>query len=317
MLPWAARPAEPSVVRHVYDQARPTSHEFTDEFGENPLVTDYDGERGWRAREDARAGARLEFGDELGPAPDESDQSRQRHELSERDELDLIIPPDNPTFSQEKRAVIQLGRSRSISIYGAQEQWGVDGPGHGRQSSQKVPITAEHCGDSRLGLHDQIGVLGTRPLCQGEVNLDRLRGVVGLELQRLLDRWLHDGHPGLVRGQGSAQAPDPKAQRTAEHRPGERNPAEGRTPREDETARERGVHRDDHERDPVDASELGDLDDGQAQVLRVAENAPGEATEEMTANPLPAHPQERRRAESPGDRASRQPRHGGGEDPDI
>ena len=28
------------------------------------------------AREDARAGARLELGDELGPAPNESDQSR-------------------------------------------------------------------------------------------------------------------------------------------------------------------------------------------------------------------------------------------------
>src|SRR5438093_51060 len=50
MLPRAARTAEPSVVRHVYDQARPTSHEFTDELGEYPLLTDCHGERCWRDR---------------------------------------------------------------------------------------------------------------------------------------------------------------------------------------------------------------------------------------------------------------------------
>src|SRR5262245_28458453 len=76
MLPWAARTTKPGVVRDVHDQARSTFHEFADELGKDSLVTDHDPERGWRAREDARAGARLELGDELGPAPDESDQSR-------------------------------------------------------------------------------------------------------------------------------------------------------------------------------------------------------------------------------------------------
>src|SRR5207245_1562499 len=72
----AASPAKPSVVGHVHDQAPATFHELADELREDTLVTDDDSERGWRAREDARAGARLELGDELGPAPDESDQSR-------------------------------------------------------------------------------------------------------------------------------------------------------------------------------------------------------------------------------------------------
>ena len=230
MLPRAARATEPGVVRHVHDQARATFHEFTDELGENPFVTDYDSERGWRAREDARAGTGLELGDELRPAPDESDDSRKRHELSERDEMDLIISPDNPTFSQEKRGVMELWRSRSISIDRAHEQRRADGAGQGPQSPQHLCIAAEHRGEGRLGPHDQIGVLGARALRQRDVDPDGLRGVARLELQRLFDRRLHDGHRGLARGQGGAQAPDSEHQRAPEHDPGERNPAECRAP---------------------------------------------------------------------------------------
>ena len=76
MLPRAARTTKPCVVRHVHDQTCATFHELADKLREDSLVTDHHSEWGWRAREDARAGARLELGDELGPAPDESDQSR-------------------------------------------------------------------------------------------------------------------------------------------------------------------------------------------------------------------------------------------------
>src|SRR5262249_59452444 len=60
MLPRPGRTTKPCVVRHVHDQARAILHEFTDELGEDPFVADHHGKRGWRAREDTRAGARLE-----------------------------------------------------------------------------------------------------------------------------------------------------------------------------------------------------------------------------------------------------------------
>src|SRR5438034_4393724 len=116
MLPRPGRTTKPCVVRHVHDQTRATTHEFTDELRENPFVADHHSERGWRTREDARAGARLELGDELGPAPHESNQSRQRHELPERNEANLIIPADDPAFREEKRAVTKLRRSLSLNV---------------------------------------------------------------------------------------------------------------------------------------------------------------------------------------------------------
>ena len=56
------------------------------------FVTDHDAERGWRTRKHDGAGTGLQIGDELRPAPHESDHTRQRHIFSERNEVDLIIP---------------------------------------------------------------------------------------------------------------------------------------------------------------------------------------------------------------------------------
>src|SRR5204862_6323987 len=116
MRPRPAGATQPSVVRHVHDQPRATLHEVTDEPREDALVTDHDAERGWRAREDAGIGARLEIGNELGPAPDESDHSRQRHEFSEWNEVDLIIPARDPPFGHQKRAVTEPRHRGSISV---------------------------------------------------------------------------------------------------------------------------------------------------------------------------------------------------------
>src|SRR5207247_2002924 len=100
VLPRAGRAAEPSVVRHVHDQPRSTSHELADELGKDSLVTDYDTERGRRTLEYHRVRARLELGDELGPASNEPEQTRERDELSEWDEVNLIISLDDAVFSQ-------------------------------------------------------------------------------------------------------------------------------------------------------------------------------------------------------------------------
>src|SRR5439155_1334531 len=92
---------------------------------------------GWRTREDARAGARLELGDELGPAPHESNQSRQRHELPERNEANLIIPADDPAFREEKRAVTKLRRSLSLNVDRADQNGRVD-----RRERTRQPASA-------------------------------------------------------------------------------------------------------------------------------------------------------------------------------
>src|SRR5437773_7976951 len=91
VLPRPVRPPEPRVVRHVHDQLRSAPHEFAHELREDPFVTDYDTEWRRRTREYHRAVTGLEFGDELAPAPHEADDGGQRHELSERNEMDLII----------------------------------------------------------------------------------------------------------------------------------------------------------------------------------------------------------------------------------
>src|SRR3989442_4683349 len=85
-------------VTGVQTCALPISHKFANELGEDPLVTDYDTERGGRTLEYHRVRAGIELGDELGPAPDEPEQARERDELAKRDEVDLVVPVDNPTF---------------------------------------------------------------------------------------------------------------------------------------------------------------------------------------------------------------------------
>ena len=115
-----------------------------------------------------------------------------------------------------------------------------------------------------------------------------------IELQGLLDRRLHDGHGDLARERRRSQprGAEPECRRqegTAAQRPGER-PA----PRQHETTRGRCVHRHQNEGHGVDSAQLGDLDDRQPQILRVAEGAPREPAQEVGPRPLPRHPQKGR-----------------------
>src|SRR5262249_8041930 len=97
--------AEPGVIRHVHHRTRSTPNEPTEQFGEDALVTDHDAERGGRTRKNDGASTGLELGDELGPALHKPDDSRQRHELSERNQGDLIIPADDALSGEQERGV--------------------------------------------------------------------------------------------------------------------------------------------------------------------------------------------------------------------
>src|SRR5215510_50686 len=105
MLKGTLRVAEPSVIRHVHHETRTTPHELPKQLGKDALVADHDAERGWRTLKHRSASTGLELGDELGPTFHEPNDSRQRHELSERNEVDLIIPADDALFGEQERGV--------------------------------------------------------------------------------------------------------------------------------------------------------------------------------------------------------------------
>src|SRR5207249_8559900 len=116
VLQRAARPPEPRVVGDVHDQARPILRKVAYQLGKDAFVADHDAERGWRTREHDGPGTGLQLGNELGPAPDEPDHSRQRHVLAERYEMHLIIAPFDATFGQEIRGVTEHEWTRSFHV---------------------------------------------------------------------------------------------------------------------------------------------------------------------------------------------------------
>ena len=103
----------------------------------------------------------------------------------------------------------------------------------------------------------------------------------------------------LGRPRGLAQPQVPEGQHGGQQRGGQAQPGQRPPPAQHQRAGQRRVDGDQHERDRVDAAQLGDLDHRQPQVLRVAERAPRKSPEEMTAQPLAADPQARRRGQRP------------------
>src|SRR5262245_37207874 len=108
VLERSARASEPAVVRHVHHHARAIVHELAKEVRKDTFVTDYDAERGWRTRKHDGTRAGLQISDEFRPAPHKSDHTRQRHEFSERNEVNLIISAGDSPAANEKRRVAEL-----------------------------------------------------------------------------------------------------------------------------------------------------------------------------------------------------------------
>ena len=122
MLLGAAGAAKPRVVRHVHHQPRAIPHKLSDKVGEDALVTDHHAVRGWRALEHDGSGTGLQLGNELRPAPDETDESRERNELTEWNEMDFIISSDDALIGQHERGVTEP-RGIALGIDRAHEQW--------------------------------------------------------------------------------------------------------------------------------------------------------------------------------------------------
>ena len=113
--------------------------------------------------------------------------------------------------------------------------------------------------------------------------------MLGIPLERLLDGRLHEGDVDLGRPRGLAQPQVPEGQHGGQQRGGQTQPGQRPPPAQHQRTGQRRVDGDQHERDRVDAAQLGDLDHRQPQVLRVAERAPRKSPEEVTTQPTHRH----------------------------
>ena len=249
----------------------------------------------------------LQLGDELGPAAHEPEHSRQRHELSERNEMDFIIPIHDPLIGDEERGVAEA----AVHGVDAAEEHRHPQLGRGRpEALDQRGVPRQNRRRRRLGPDDQHGMLLSDTPQQREVDAERLARVACLPLERLLDRGLDDRDASHARGRCLAEPDRPEGERGRDEDGRRPHAAERVAPAQHDAAGEGGVHREQHERHAVDAGQLRDLDHAQAQVLRVAERAPGEAAEEVAAQPLRGHPEKRRQGQRQRGRPARgQPRH--------
>ena len=167
----AAGAAEPTVVRHVHHHARTVVHELTKEIGEDAFVTDDDAERGWRTREHHGPGAGLQLGNELRPAPDEPNHSRKRHVFSEWNEVNFIIPTDDPPLGDDEGGVAQTRRLAVQHVDGADQQRRLQLARQGGQRAEQPGIAPQHGGGGRLRPHDEIGARGAGLTRQLEIDL--------------------------------------------------------------------------------------------------------------------------------------------------
>ena len=227
-----------------------------------------------------------EVGNELGPAPHEPDQSRQRHVLAERDEVNLIIlgrnacpfrknalfrnfpGPSRLSMEPTRRGVSTpptsaVSRPRSAGRHG--ERWSPPSRATGRRRAGRRTVASQRPGglprEALVHPHD-------------------LLVANGVPLHGLLDGGLDHGHRQPT-GRACLGVPirpertPPETQRRHEEQPRGQGPATGTPPAEPDHRREGCVHREEQEGYPVDTRHLGDLDHRKGRVLGVARRAPG------------------------------------------
>src|SRR5437016_3893634 len=277
VLPGPARTPEPRIVGDVRHEARAPDHETPEQLGEDDLVTDHGAE--WRPgqRENRLAGPGREVRDELGPAPDEAYEAGERDVLAERHEVNLIILGRNPLFSQQKSAVQELTAWSRQPVDRAHQDGHSELGGKAGQPREQDGIAAQENGCCRLGPQDdprfRARGLARELLVAGE----GLGLMGGIPLEGLLDRGLDDGHldgrGGTTRRRAVFVSEHPPAECERSRRENGGRGGPGRRPPNSQHApgRQGGVDGDDDQGDRIDAAELGDLDDRERPVLRIAE----------------------------------------------
>src|SRR6266487_3172795 len=218
-----------------------------------------------------------EVRDELGPAPDEADEAGERDVLAERHEVNLIILGRNPLFSQQKSAVQELTAWSRQPVDRAHQDGHSELGGKAGQPREQDGIAAQENGCCRLGPQDdprfRARGLARELLVAGE----GLGLMGGIPLEGLLDRGLDDGHldgrGGTTRRRAVFVSEHPPAECERSRRENGGRSGAGRRPPNSQHApgRQGGVDGDDDQGDRVDAAELGDLDDRERPVLRIAE----------------------------------------------
>ena len=240
----AARPPEPSVIRHVHHQHRAVPHELTEEIRENALVTDYNPEGSRRTIEDDGTRAGLQLGDELGPAPHEPEHPRQRHEFSERNELNLIIAAHDARLGDQKRGVAEPPVHH---VDAAEQHRRTDICGGRPEALDEGRIVSQNRRCRRLGPDHERRMLVGNTAQEREVDSERFLCVAGLPLERLLDGGLDDRDRCGSRRRRLGEANAAEGQRAREQHGGRAHPGQRLAPAQHHAARESRIHGDEHE----------------------------------------------------------------------
>src|SRR5262244_905789 len=304
MLPGPARAPEPRVVGDVGHEARASAREASEQVGEDHFVTDHRAETRFVEPEYRLGAAGREIRDELRPLPDEADDRGERYVLAEWYELNLIILAGNALISQQKSAVEKLAIGPGKAVHRAHEDGDTRLPDEGNESREQRGVATEEDGRGRLRPEHGSGSALRRLTREALIHAEDLRLMRGIPLLLLLDHGLDDGDlDGARRSRLRTEVVRKGAPPEAEREPEQgrrRDGAEHGSPRpEDAKAGDGRVHRHEEKRDRVHAAELRDLDHGESGVLRVAEEAPGEAAHEPTADPFPGDPQDGRSGQRP------------------